>query len=163
MQGQCCRGQTNVAIWSWLLYTNECVGFFSFAMKTDKFLTFVNLQLDLHHIRTKLYSLPLKRLHALYESTLTLHFTVVRSPGHRLHGIISDISSNRFIKAVGVSEPTETRNRPFLNVKFANKGIDALNFSNILNRKSVQNEITRYFQYKKSPCISYSYTRSVAS
>ena len=51
----------------------------------------------------------------------------------------------------------------FLNVKFANKGIDALNVSNFLNQKSVQNEIPPYFQYKESPCISYSYTRSVAS
>ena len=83
-------------------------------------LLFVNLQLGLHHIRTKLYSLPLKRLHALYESTLTLHFADVGSPGHRLQGIILDISSNRLFKAVRVGEPTETRNRPFLNVKFAN-------------------------------------------
>ena len=68
-----------------------------------------------------------------------------------------------FFKAVRVGEPTETRNRPFLNVKFANKGIDALNVSNILNQKSVQNKIPPYFQYKESPCISYSYIRSVAS
>ena len=46
---------------------------------------------------------------------------------------------------------------------FANKGIDALNFSNILNQKSVQSNIPPYFQNKESPCISYSYTRSVAS
>ena len=129
----------------------------------DGLLSFVNLQLGLHHIRTKLYSLPLKRLHALYESTLTLHFADVGSPGQRLHGIILDISSNRLFKAVRVGEPTEIRNRPFLNVKFANKGIDALNVSNILNQKSVQNKIPLYFQYKELPCISYSYTRSVAS
>ena len=98
-------------------------------------LPFVNLQLGLHHIRTKLYSLSLKRRNALYESTLTLHFTDVGSPGHRLQGIILDISSNRLFKAVRVGELTETRNRPFLNVKFANKGIGALNVSNILNHK----------------------------
>ena len=90
-------------------------------------------------------------------------FADVGSPGHWLQGIILDISSNRLFKAVMVGEPTETRNRPFLNVKFANKGIDALNISNILNQKSVQNKIPPYFQYKESPCISYSYTRSVAS
>ena len=67
------------------------------------------------------------------------------------------------MRNVRVGEPTETKNRPFLNVKFANKGIDALNVSNILNQKSVQNKIPPYFQYKESPCISYSYTRSVAS
>ena len=127
----------------------------------DGFLPFVNLQLGLHHIHTKLYSLPLKRLH---ESTLTLHFGDVGSPGHRLQGIILDISSNRLFKAVRVGEPKEARNRPFLKIKFANKGIDALNVSKILNQKSVQKKkIPPYFQFKKSPCISYSYTRSVAS
>ena len=38
-----------------------------------------------------------------------------------------------------------------------------MNLSNILNKKSVQNNIPPYFQNKESPCISYSYTRSVAS
>ena len=33
----------------------------------------------------------------------------------------------------------------------------------MLNQKSVQSKIPPYFQYKQSPCISYSYTRSVAS
>ena len=35
--------------------------------------------------------------------------------------------------------------------------------SNMLKQKSVQSKIHPYFQYKESPCISYSYTRSVAS
>ena len=96
----------------------------------DGLLPFVDLQLCLHRIRTKLYYLPLIRLHALYESTLTLHFIDVGSPGHRLHGIILDISSNRLFKAVRVGEHTETRNHPFLKVKFTNKGIDALIVSN---------------------------------
>ena len=52
---------------------------------------------------------------------------------------------------------------PFLNVKFANKGIGALNLSNMLNQQSVQSKIPPYFQFKESPSISYSYTRSVAS
>ena len=132
-------------------------------MSFDGLLPFVNLQLGLHHIRTRLYSLPLKTLHELYESTLTLHFADVASAEHRLQGIILDISSNRHFKAVRVGEPSETRNRPFLKVKFANKDIDALNLSNMLNQKSVQSKIPLYFQYKESPCISYSYTRSVAS
>ena len=37
------------------------------------------------------------------------------------------------------------KNRPFLKMKFANKGIDALNLSNILNQKSVQINIPPYF------------------
>ena len=102
-------------------------------------------------------------LHELYESTLTLHFADVASAEHRPQGIILDISSNRLFKAVRVGEPIETKNHPFLKVKFANKGIDALNLSNMLNQKSAQSTIPPYFQYKESPCISYSYTRSVAS
>ena len=99
----------------------------------DGLLPFVNLQLGLHHIRTRLYSLPLKTLHVLYESTLTLHFTDVGSPEHRLQGIILDISSNRLFKVVRVCDSIKTKNRPFLKIKFANGGIDALNLSNILN------------------------------
>ena len=83
----------------------------------DELLPFVNLQLGLHHIRTKLYSLPLKRLHALYESTLTSHFSDVGSPRHRLQGIILDISLKRLFKAVRVGELIETRNRPFSPIK----------------------------------------------
>ena len=74
-------------------------------------------------------------LHDLYESTLTLHFADAASPEHRLQSIILDISSNSWLfKAVSVCDNTETKNRPFLKIKFANKGIDALNFSNILNQ-----------------------------
>ena len=125
--------------------------------------THLLFQLGLHHIRTRLYSLLLNMLHDLYESTLTLHFADAASPEHRLQSIILDISSNRLFKAVSVCDNAETKNRPFLKIKFANKGIDALNFSNILNQKSVQSNIPPYFQNKESPCISYSYTRSVAS
>ena len=102
-------------------------------------------------------------LHDLYESTLTLHFVDAASPEHRLQSIILDISSNRLFKAVSVCDNTETKNRPFLKIKFANKGNDALNLSNILNKKSVQSNIPPCFQNKESPCISYRYTRSVAS
>ena len=50
----------------------------------DGLLPFVNLQLglDLHHTRTRLYSLPLNMLHDLYEYTLTLHFADAASPEH---------------------------------------------------------------------------------
>ena len=79
-----------------------------------------------------------------------------------LQGIILDISSNRLFKAVRVGDYTETKSRPFLKIKFANKG-NALKLSNILNQISIQRNIPPYFQNKESPCISYSYTRSVAS
>ena len=82
-------------------------------------------------------------LHDFYESTLTLH---AASPKHRLQSIILDISSNRLFKAVSVCDKIETNNRPFMKIKFANKGIDALNFSNILNQKSVQSNIPHTFK-----------------
>ena len=37
-----------------------------------------------------------------------------------------------------------------------------MNLSNIMNQKSTQFNIISYFQNKESPCIPYSYTRSVA-
>ena len=79
----------------------------------DGLLPFMNLQLGLHHIRTRLYSLPLKKLHELYESTLTLHFADVASAEHRLQGIILNISSNRLFKAVRVGEPSEAKSRKY--------------------------------------------------
>jgi hypothetical protein len=39
------------------------------------------------------------------------------------------------------SEPLHDNNRKFLHIPFANKGIDAINISNILNRKEVVKEI----------------------
>ena len=84
-------------------------------------------------------------------------------PEHRLQGSILVISSNRLFKAYRVCDSIETKNRPFPKIKFANKGIDALNLSNILNQKSVQSNIPPYFQYKESPCISYGCTSSVAT
>ena len=102
-----------------------------------------------------------------YMSCTNLHWPYILLmldlPEHRLQGIILDISSNRLFKAVRVCDSIETKNRPFLKIKFANKGIDALNLSNILNQKSVQSNIPPYFEYKESPCISYSYTCSVAT
>ena len=84
-------------------------------------------------------------LHDLYESTLTIQFTDVASAEHWhwFQDIILDISSSGLFKAVKVGEPTETK------AKFANKGIDALNLSNMLNQISVQSKIPPYFQYKE--------------
>ena len=70
-------------------------------------------------------------LYDLYESPLTLQFLDVGSPENRLQGIILDISSNRLIKTVEVSDSTETKSRPVLKIMCANKGIDALNLNNI--------------------------------
>jgi hypothetical protein len=62
------------------------------------------------------------------------------SPKYRLSSIICDVASFRLFKPVR-SEPLHDNNRKFLHIPFANKGIDAINISNILNRKEVVKEI----------------------
>ena len=52
---------------------------------------------------------------------------------------------------------------PVLKLKFSNKGIDAVNLSNILRHKKVQSCIPEYFKSKSTPCISYKYTPTIAS
>jgi hypothetical protein len=54
-----------------------------------------------------------------------------------------DVASFRLFKPVR-SEPLHENNRKFLHILFANKGIDAINISNILNRKEVVTEIPPY-------------------
>jgi hypothetical protein len=44
---------------------------------------------------------------------------------------------------------------------FANKGIDAINISNILNRKEVVKEIPPYIKNQFVPIVSHSYTNSI--
>jgi hypothetical protein len=50
---------------------------------------------------------------------------------YRLSSIICDVASFRLFKPVR-SEPLHDNNRKFLHIPFANKGIDAINISNIL-------------------------------
>jgi hypothetical protein len=49
---------------------------------------------------------------------------------------VCDVASFRLFKPVR-SEPLHENNRKFLHIPFANKGIDAINISTILNRKAV--------------------------
>jgi hypothetical protein len=51
--------------------------------------------------------------------------------------------------------------RQFLHIPLANKGIDAINISNILNRKEVVKEIPLYLKNQFVPIVSYSYTNSI--
>ena len=59
------------------------------------------------------------------------------------------------------SKPLHDNNRKFLHIPFANKGIDAINISNILNRKLLVKEISPYFKNQSVPIVSYSYTNSI--
>jgi hypothetical protein len=48
-----------------------------------------------------------------------------------------------------------------VHIPFANKGIDTINISKILNRKEVVKEIPSYFKNQSVPIVSYSYTNSI--
>ena len=73
---------------------------------------------------------------------------------------LGDVASFRLFKPVR-SEPFHDNNRKFLHIPFANKGIDAINISNILNRKEVVKEIPPYFKNQSVPIVSYCYTNSI--
>ncbi|KAK3103876.1 hypothetical protein FSP39_022583 [Pinctada imbricata] len=129
----------------------------------DDLVPFLNEPLGLHYIRTKLYSVPLRKLHEIYDYTKDLAYTDTRSPEYRLQGVILDISTFRLFQAVRSDKSEEKTNRPFIKVRFANKGIDNLNLGQILNHKTVTEKIPPYFKRKETPCIFYSYTPTVAS
>ena len=82
------------------------------------------------------------------------------SPKYILSSIICDVASFRLFKPVR-SEPLHENNRKFLHIPFTNKGIDAINISNILNRNEVVKEIPPYFKNQSVPIVSYSYTNNI--
>jgi hypothetical protein len=55
------------------------------------------------------------------------------------------------VYAVPDPVPLHDNNRKFLHIPFASKGIDAINISNILNRKEVVKEIPPYFKNQSVP------------
>ena len=57
-------------------------------------------------------------------------------------------------KAVRVYDYTETKNLAFLKIKFDNKGIDALNLSNIFNQESVKSNIPDTFKTRSRHVFS---------
>ena len=91
--------------------------------------------LGIHHIRTILFSLPVNYLNDLRDFGLDKGGADPCSPKYRLSSIICDVASVRLFNPVR-SEPLHD-NRKFLHIAFANKGIDVINISNILNRKEV--------------------------
>lgn len=109
-----------------------------------------------------MYSVPLKKLNNLLEKVKEKPLFDFSTPEYRLGSMIMDIAYHRLFK------PTQTENtahapRHFFKLQYANKGIDAVNISNILNHKKVQSCIPPYFKIKSTPCISYNYTSTVAS
>ena len=118
--------------------------------------------LGIHHIRTKLFSLPLPSLNKLYNECLQSSFLDQSSGEYKLNSIILDIANCRLFRPVNSSLSKDSPDR-FLHLKFANKGIDAININNILHNKNVRKTIPPYFKYQSNPKISYTYTRSIAS
>ena len=122
----------------------------------------INKPLGIHHIRSKLYSLPLSRLHSLLKACDECQVTDSRSAKYKILALVMDIASHRLFRPV-CEHSEELEKRSFLNLKFINKGIDAINISNILHHKRVKNNIPPYFKDQSSPIISYTYTIPVAS
>ena len=125
-------------------------------------LPFIQKPLGIHHIRTKLYSLPLSKLHSLFNLCLESTVTNPHSNQYKLQAIISDIASHRLFKPVRIGKD-EKEKRSFLNLSFANKGLDGVNLGNILHHKLVQSKIPPYFKDQSVPIISYTYTKPIAT
>ena len=88
---------------------------------------------------TELYSLPLLKLHSLFnlclETTITNHY----SNPYKLTAIILDIASHWLFKQMHIGKD-EKEKRSFLILFFANKGLDDVNLGNILHHKLVKSE-----------------------
>ena len=73
-----------------------------------------------------------------------------------------DIAKHRLYKPVNTADlPADKRS--FLKVFFANKGLDAINISNILHNKNIKCKIPSYFEDKSVPTISDTYTKPIES
>ena len=89
--------------------------------------------LGMHHI-----SLPLSKLHALYNSCLVNNVTNPNSNEYKLTAIVLDIAGHRLFKPVGIKKD-EIDKRSFLKLSFANK--------------SVKSKIPPYFKDQSVPII----------
>lgn len=99
-------------------------------------LPFIQKPLGIHHIRTKLYSLPLSKLHSLFNLCLETTVTNPHSNQYKLTAIMSDIASHRLFKPVCIGKD-EKEKSSFLKLSFVNKGLDGVNLDNILHHKLV--------------------------
>jgi len=81
-------------------------------------LPFMQKPLDMHHIRLKLFSLLLSKLHALYNSCLVKHVTNPNSNECKLTAIVLDIAGHRLFKPVGIKKD-EIDKLSFLKLSFA--------------------------------------------
>ena len=123
-------------------------------------LTFMQKPLGMHHIRSKLFSLPLSKLHTLYNSCLVSNVINPNSNEYKLTAIVLDNADHRLFKPVGIKK-VEIDKRSFLKLSFANRYLDCINLGNILHHKSVKSKIPPYYKDQSVPIISYVYTRPI--
>ena len=105
----------------------------------------------LHHVRSKLHSLPLKSLHNLSEDCLSSPLYSQNSREYKVKCIVHDIANCRLFKPVNSSLTPDNNNHRFLKLNFANKGIDVINICSILHHKSVMNNIPLILNVQKLP------------
>jgi hypothetical protein len=91
--------------------------------------------LGMHHIRSKLFSLHLSKLHALNNSCLVNHVTNPNSNEYKLTTIVFDIAGYKLFKPVSIKKD-EIDKRSFLKLPFANKGVDGITLGNLPHHKS---------------------------
>ena len=81
---------------------------------------------------------------------------------HWMVAIILDVAKFRLYKPDQTVSPEEILTRDFLKLDFRNKGLDAVNISNILNHKKLTSTIPAYFKNQSPPIISYRYSSPIA-
>jgi hypothetical protein len=122
----------------------------------NSLLPYENRKLGPHHIRTKLYSVPLKTLNTLFEQARDSPNLDFSTAEYRMNSM--DVAHYKLFKPPQITDIAAS----FFKLKFYNKGIDAVNLSNILRDKKVQSRIPEYFKSKSAPRISYTYIPTIA-
>jgi len=116
----------------------------------------------MHHIRSKLFSLPVLKPHALFNSCLENHVINPNSNAYKLTAIALDIAGHRLFKRVGIKKD-DIDKHSFLKLSFANQGIDVIHFRSILHHKSVKSKMPPYVKDQPVSIILYTYTTYIAT
>ena len=120
----------------------------------------VQKPLEMHHIRTKQYSLPLSKLNSIYITCIKSSTTDSYSTLYKLTAFILDISQCSVFKPMTIRE-NEKENQPLIPLFFANKGLEAIYLGNILHHKSVRAMSPPYFKDQSRPIFSHIYTSHI--
>ena len=96
--------------------------------------------MGLYYIRIKLFSIPLTELHSRFEECMGCANTDPNSLKYKVIAITSDIAQHRLYKPVCSNNNTDA-NRSFVKVHFVNKGLDAINISNMLHNKHIRSKV----------------------